>query len=250
MKQSNNLGSLIIGILVLLLVVWGVYHFVVEKPVTTTATATSTDTGLSTSTTGTNGNTPGIPVTGTPGKPKTLETYTNATYKFSISYPKELATEPFSAFHALSSADWRVNATSLKRGVPIIEIPVIKIDQGVTATGKKFPLYYAAEVRVGVSNDTKLCYATDDGYTKQVVTNVTIDGVPWKKFAFSTAATMQYVTGNSFRTIHNNKCYVVEQIKNGSTYKDQTMQPGYAQAELDAFYDKTTAIVNTFQFTN
>ncbi len=177
-----------------------------------------------------------------------LETYTNGTYKFTLSYPSDLQAQPFSNFYELNNNDWRVKASSAKRGTPVISIPVFRIDQGSIATGKKYPLFFDAEVRVGISNDTAQCYSPDDGYTNQKINSVVIGGVTFKKFDFADAAMMKYVSGSSYRTIYNSKCYVIEQVEQGSTYKDDTMLPGYTQKELDAIYNKTTPIVYSFRF--
>lgn len=184
----------------------------------------------------------------TPTPPKTAETYTNGIYKFSLSFPKEYQVEQFANFHELNNVDWRVKATTAKRGVPVISVPVLRIDQGSIATGKKYPLFFTAEVRVGVSPDIAQCYATDDGYTNQKITNVTINGVNFKRFDFADAGMMKYVRGSSYRTIHANKCYVIEQVRNGTSYWDDTMLPGYTEAQLDAIYNKTTPIVYSFKF--
>jgi hypothetical protein len=186
--------------------------------------------------------TPTLPVA------KKQETYTNGIYKFSLSFPNGYQTEQFSNFHDLNNVDWRVNATAAKRGMPIIALPVFRIDQGSISAGKKYPLFFTAEVRVGVSPDIAQCYAKDDGYTNQKVTNVTINGVQFKKFDFESAGMMKYVRGSSYRTIYANKCYVIEQIRHGTVYKDDTMLPGYNDVDLDAFYNKTTPVVYSFKF--
>jgi hypothetical protein len=80
------------------------------------------------------------------------------------------------------------------------------------------------------------------------VTDVTIGGVNFKKFAFGGAAMMQYVNGASYRSVRNNKCYVIEQIENGSNYRDETYVGGYTDADLRNFYNKTTPIVMSFRF--
>lgn len=204
-----------------------------------TETATSTSTATTTVKSGTK--------TALPAGAK-LETYTNGTYKFTFSYPKEYQTEAFSNFYELNNNDWRVKASSAKRGTPVIAIPVFRIDQGSIATGKKYPLFFTAEVRIGISNDTAQCYSPDDGYTNQKINSVVIGGVTFKKFDFQDAAMMKYVAGSSYRTIRNNKCYVIEQIKHGSNYKDSTMVAGYTDKELEAIYNKTTPIVYSFRF--
>ncbi len=195
------------------------------------------------------------PVTPTPSTgggttaPQFTETYTNATYKFTLNYPRELQTEPFASFHNLSNTSWRVLGTSEKRGTAVVSIPVFRVDQGSVSTGKKYPLWYAAEVRVGTSKDIAQCYAKDTGYTNQVVTDVTINGVAFKKFAFADAGMMQYLNGFSYRTIKGDTCYVIEQVQTGSSYKDATMVNGYTEAELAAYFNKAGAIVQTFKFT-
>lgn len=60
---------------------------------------------------------------------------------------------------------------------------------------------------------------------------------------------MKYIQGESYRTIHNNMCYVLEQIKYGSNYKDPTMKPGISKATLDSYYNTAGMIAKTFRFT-
>lgn len=252
MLHANKTTLIIIGLVLLFGGIWYVKSpESAEEMTTTQESGTTTDNAiLSQSTTS-----EALPAS--PAKPKTvaslpaptkLETYTNGTHKFTISYPKEYQVEQFSYFHELNNNDWRVKATPAKRGIPLIAIPVFRVDQGSIATGKKYPLYFAAEVRIGVSPDIAQCYATDDGYTNQKVTNVVINGVTFKKFDFADAFMMKYVKGSSYRTIRANKCYVIEQIRNGTTYKDDSMIPGYTDIELDAIYNKTTPIVYSFKF--
>jgi hypothetical protein len=259
MTQTQKV-ALGIGVLVIVgLIVWGVINS--TSPTTTdngSVTGSSTNTGNTNtgSTTG-NGNGTGAsnPSTGSsplvntpPGEAAKVETYNNATYNFTISYPIELNAGSFSSFHLINGNNWRVGATAAKRGTAVVAVPVFRVDNQA-ANKKNYPLYYGTEVRVGVSNDTAQCYATDDGYTQQTVTSVTINGVTFKKFIFSDAAMMQYLNGASYRTIHNNKCYVIEQVRNGSSYRDETIIGGYADADLDAFYARTTPIVMSFKFT-
>jgi hypothetical protein len=209
----------------------------------TNATSTATTTPVATGDIGTKPTTSG-------GTASLGETYSNATYGFTISYPKELNAQPFNNFNQLNQNDWRYAATLAKRGTPVISIPVVEFSRGNgVATNQPYPLFYTAQVRVGVSTDTAQCYAKDDGYTNQTVTDVTINGVAFKKFIFGSAATMKYVNGASYRTVRNKMCYVIEAIQNGSSYRDGTMTPGYTDAQLKAFFDKATLIATTFKFT-
>lgn len=240
MKSSNTLW--VIGtIIVLGLIGWYIFA---KSPMSGTSGLNATSTATTTAGTGTNtGSTSG-------GTASLGETYANTAYGFTFSYPKELNAQPFDNFMQLNQNDWRYGATLTKRGTPVISVPVIEFSRGNgVATGQPYPLFYTSQVRVGVSPDTAQCYAKDDGYSDQTVTNVTINGVTFKKFVFGDAATMKYVNGSSYRTIHNNKCYVIEAIENGSSYRDPTMTAGYSDAQLKAFFNQATAIAMTFRFT-
>ncbi len=250
MKNTHTFSLLIVGIVVLVGGIWFVKS--PQGDVDSTDQVATTTESLEETTVATTTGTVKAPTTKapTPTLPpaKKQETYTNGIYKFSFSFPSGYQTEQFSNFHDLNNVDWRVNATAAKRGMPIIALPVFRLDQGSIATGKKYPLFFTTEVRVGVSPDIAQCYAKDDGYANQKVTNVTINGISFKRFDFESAGMMKYVRGSSYRTIYANKCYVIEQVRNGTTYNDDTMVPGYTEAELDAIYNKTTPIVYSFKF--
>lgn len=202
------------------------------------ATSTSSTTPIKTPTT--------TPTTG--GIKSNLATYTNGEYKFEINFPKNLSAQNgFSPFYQLSN-NWRLNASLVNQGKAIVSIPVFRIDQGSVATGKNYPLFYIAEVRVGVSPNVKECYAVDAGYSNQKVNSVTIGGIAFKQFSFSDADMMKYVRGESYRTIYNNQCYVIEQIEHGSSYRDETMKPGISDAALKGYYDQAGVIAKSFSF--
>ena len=100
-----------------------------------------------------------------------------------------------------------------------------------------------------MSPNVQECYTKDAGYANQVVTNVTINGVPFKKFSTSDAGMQKYVQSESYRTIHNKMCYVIEQIRAGSSYRDEKMTAGKTDAELMSYYNLGEKIVKTFKFT-
>lgn len=181
-----------------------------------------------------------------------LATYNNDQFGFQLSYAKELAPETaFKQFYALSS-NWRAYSAPDSKGTPVVSIPVFRIDHGGVATGQPYPLYFSTEVRIGLSSDPKdvaSCLQNDAGFTDQKVSDVVINGIPFKQFEIGDAAMMQYVKGVSYRTVHNNQCYAIEQLKAGSIYTDPTMTPGYTEDQLNAFYQKGDAIVKTFTFT-
>lgn len=251
MNQTTKTLSFIIIALIIVSGAWYIFsnNKTNDTSLDTQGTVNTEVTATTTNAT-TTGQLPAGKPTGTTVLPaaKKLETYTNGIYKFTLSYPKEYQIEPFATFYQLNNVDWRVKASTSKRGVPVISIPVFRLDQGTIVKGKKYPLYFTAEVRVGVSPDTAQCYSPDDGYVNQKISSVLIGGITFKKFDFEDAGMMKYVRGSSYRTVHANMCYVIEQVRAGTVYMDETMIPGYTEKELDAIYNKTTAIVYSLKF--
>lgn len=214
------------------------------KQVTTTAAESKATTQVSG--TKTTEKTTSISTVSTAG----FRTYGSADYSFTIKFPSYVQVRPaFSTFHELSN-NWRLYADPANQGKGVVELSIFSLDQGVYSSGhQKYPLYFTALVRVGVGPNVKECYATDSGYTNQKVTNVTINGVTFKRFSTSDAAMMKYVQAESYRTIHNNMCYVIEQIKNGSSYRDEKMAPGISDTALNDYYNAGETIAKTFRFT-
>lgn len=70
-----------------------------------------------------------------------------------------------------------------------------------------------------------------------------------KKFSTEEAGMMKYVQAESYRTVHKNNCYVLEQIKAGSSYRDELMAPGIADSTLTSYYATGETIIRTFKFT-
>ena len=229
----------------------------VEETVNTEKNSTETA-----STSNTHTNTVAVVATTTKTPPKTTTTpspstagfhsYSNSEYGFTIKYPPYVqARNVFSTFHEITN-NWRLNASPANQGKGLLELSIFSVDQGsvINNTGKqKYPLYFMSTVRVGVSPNVKECYATDPGYTNQKVTNVTINGVAFKKFSGSDAAMMKYVQSESYRTIRNNNCFVLEQIKNGSSYRDEKMEAGISEPTLAGYYNTGETIIKTFTFT-
>ncbi len=176
--------------------------------------------------------------------------YANSPYNFSIQYPSSI--QPlfnFATFHEIGN-NWRLHAGPANQGKPVVSFSIHNIDQGTYSTGKQtYPLYFTAEVRVGVSTNIKDCYAVDAGYTNQKITNVTINGTTFKKFSSSDAGMMKYTQVESYRTIRNNTCYVLEQIKSGTSYRDEKMSMAYTDVQLESFYNIGEKIIKTFKFT-
>lgn len=188
---------------------------------------------------------PGVPVKTEP----TSSIYVDSTYNFTVEYPVAIhAEKSFTPFYLLSDA-WRMNAAESSKGTAVVEFPVYKVDQGGVATGKAYPLFFESVLRVGVSKEAAKCYEKDAGYANQVVIDMTVNGIAFKRFSFADAGMMKYVQGESYRTVHNNICYVLEQIKVGSNYKDDTMTAGIPESTLDGYYEEAGDILKTFTFT-
>jgi hypothetical protein len=252
-KNTNYIVALI---LIVLFVSVGSLYFG-KKHAQEAQTALNNTVGSSTDTTteenGATTTTPnGIkkPITLTTGNIPGFYSYANATYNFSIQYPPKVQPlTSFATFHEIGN-NWRLNAGQANQGKAVVSFSLYNIDQGTYSTGKQtYPLYFTSEVRVGVSPNVQNCYATDAGYTNQVVTNVTINGAPFKRFSSSDAGMQKYVQSESYRTIHRNMCYVIEQIRAGSSYRDEKMAIGTTDAELMSYYNLGEKIVKTFKFT-
>ena len=79
--------------------------------------------------------------------------------------------------------------------------------------------------------------------------DVTINGVAFKRFSSSNAGMQKYIQSESYRTIHSKACYVIEQIRSGSSYRDEKMTVGKTDSELMSYYTLGEKIVRTFKFT-
>lgn len=254
MTKQNSIIALFI-----ICVVLGVFFFTKKTEAPTTVDSSI----VSSSTVETNGTTP---TQGTSTSPKTTSSgkteqpkttlkptvstmvYSNMAYGFSVRYPKGTSVEStFSGFYTLGK-DWRVGATGMLRGTPVVSFIVKRMDNQYTLP-KTYPTYFTAETRIGVTPDTTNCYAKDEGYQNQTITNVTLNGVAFKKFSFGDAAMMKYMQGESYRTIHNKQCYVIEQVKVGSSYKDENMKNVISDSLLTNYYMSAGDIARSFVFT-
>lgn len=181
---------------------------------------------------------------------KGFNSYASAPYNFTIKYPPYVQMKGvFSTFHEIGN-NWRLYPGQANQGKGVASFVVHSIDQGVYSTGKQsYPLYFTAEVRVGVSENVKECYTPDAGFPNQKITTVTINGVTFKKFSTFENNTPKYTQAESYRTVRNNLCYAIEQIRSGTTYRDASMQPGVTDATLMGYYSVGETIVKTFTFT-
>jgi hypothetical protein len=174
-----------------------------------------------------------------------LSIYTNGTYGFSIFFPgADVATTTFDVQYHLP-ATWRVNALPDATGTPIFEIIGYKISNATS-----YPRYYEAEVRVGASSDPKevaTCEKSGNGEVQ--APDLKINGIVWKAFTLEDDAMMQYLSGMSYRTIHDGQCYALEQIQTGSSYRDNAPSPNdISDTVLKQKYQDLDSIVQSFVF--
>jgi len=175
------------------------------------------------------------------------KTYINEDYNFKLQYPETLNIEKSSTnYHNLTDS-WRYGAAEASGGKPILSIVVYRVENE-----NSYPRYFGTELRIGVSdssNDIENClnYCQDSFSNSPIETEV-INGFTFNKLIIQDAATMQYVEGISYRIMHNEKCFVIEQLKTGSNYRDEPNPKDIPDSELDSYYDLISEIIKTFEF--
>jgi len=172
-------------------------------------------------------------------------------YGFDITAPAGVIPEAsFKKYYDLSDA-WRALAPSggaASVGVPVVSLPILQMDNTQTDP-KVYPLYFDAEVRVGVSSSTATCYQSDAGVAGETAADATINGVAFKKFSFSETSAGNYLPGESYRTVHDGLCFAVEQVKTGSSYRQANMEEALSDSDLAEYYAQAAEAVQTFKFT-
>ncbi len=226
MKSSAFYAVIGLGAILVAAVLWYGLREHQPRPATATTTATSTDTANEPSLAG-------------------LSIYTNGQYGFSFVYPGTDKTETEFDMQYHLPATWRVNALADGSGTPVIAVIGYS-----TKSDSSYPRYFETEVRVGVSADPKevaACEKVSDGETARPDT--IINKVAWKTFALQQAGMSQYMSGASYRKVHNNVCYALEQIQTGSSYRDE--KPSAADIPdtvLSEKFDELNTIVQSFSF--
>lgn len=184
--------------------------------------------------------------TGTSASEKSLVTYTNQQYSFTLQYPRDLV--PVSGGDTWSMAA-SVNGGP-QQGTAVVTIPVVDISHDSTKP-YPYPLFFSAWVSVGVSPDTVNCYQGIEAEAgNPSPKDVTIGGVAFKVATTSDAGMSKYTTVTSYRAIHDGACYAVEQVEHGSNYRDENTLPGLTLVELEAYFAKAGEIARSFRFTD
>ena len=175
------------------------------------------------------------------------KTYIDEDYNFKIQYPEMLSIEKtFTNYHNLIDT-WRYGATEDSGGKPVLSIVVYRVENE-----NSYPRYFGTELRIGVSNssyDIENCLNYDqDIISNSSIETEVINGFTFNKLVIQDAATMQYVEGISYRIIHNDTCFAIEQLKTGSNYRDAPSPKDIPDSVLDSYYDSIFEIIKTFEF--
>ncbi|HEY0979498.1 MAG TPA: hypothetical protein VGE23_01515 [Candidatus Paceibacterota bacterium] len=183
----------------------------------------------------------------TPDLSQGLAIYSNGTYGFTLFYPENaMVSYSFDPSYHLGTS-WRANALPDAQGTPLVAIIPY-----ATQSEHSYPRYYNAMVRIGVSADPReiercLEPARDQGET--ALPDRDINGVTWKAFAFESAGMMQYARGISYRTMREEGCIALEQVRTGSSYREAEPAPRDIPDEtLDAAYARLEDIVESISF--
>ena len=174
--------------------------------------------------------------------------YANGEYGFTITYPETASTsDDFSTFYHLAPF-YRANGAAEATGTPVFQIIGY-----ATESDHSFPRYYDAMVRIGVSSDAAEvadCTKITPDTGEEALPDAVMNGTTWKVFSFQNAGMMQYLKGVSYRTVHEGKCFVMEKLATGSSYRDDPASADdVPQATLDKAYADLDQIVQSFAFT-
>lgn len=183
----------------------------------------------------------------TPDLSQGLAIYTNGTYGFTLFYPENaIVSYSFDPSYHLGTA-WRAQALSDAQGTPLVAIIPY-----ATESENSYPRYYNAMVRIGVSADPREIERCEEPAKEQgetVLPDREINGVIWKAFAFESAGMMQYARGVSYRTLREDGCIALEQVRTGSSYREGEPSPSDIPDEtLDAAYAQLEEIVQSISF--
>lgn len=170
------------------------------------------------------------------------KTYRNEQHHFEFKYPSDLTVSPSFSTRDILPGTWRAMATPSEPGHPVVSMSIVHLGDRTA-----YPRFYDVEFRVGVSDSLANCRA---GNGERTIGPIVINGSTFNQFEFSDAAMMKYVSGISYRTGHDGRCYAIEQLRAGSNYRDNASAADISQKSLDEYYYLAGRIVKTFRFTD
>ena len=178
--------------------------------------------------------------------PNQLMTYVNETYGFSISYPKNLIPETtFQKYPSLGDT-WMAGASEESKGKALLCVPIFRV-----TNESSYPRDWNTEVRIGITTDPieLQSFLTKNSYTETPPKEEIINGITFYVFPIQDAGMMKFLSGFSYRTIHDGVGYAIERIKTGSIYRDSNnSSKDIPDSTLDPYFNQTSKIVKSFQF--
>lgn len=175
-----------------------------------------------------------------------LAIYTNGTYGFTVFYPEAARVSyTFDPAYHLGSA-WRAQALPDGMGMPLVAFIPYEVRRE-----HAYPRSFAAQVRIGISADPRemqRCLVADEGAGEAVAGTRTLGGREWMAFTFESAGMMQYARGISYRIVHDDRCIAMEQVRTGSSYRDEPHAEDIPDTVLDQAYEDLASIVTSFTF--
>lgn len=172
-----------------------------------------------------------------------LAIFTDGEHGFSLRFPQADQTDYSFDANTHLPPTWRVGA--LATGTPIIAIASDRI-----SNAHAYPRFFDSEIRIGASNEPKevsVCGFAGNGET--ALPDVSLGGATFKAFSFDTHAAGQYLSGVSYRTVHDGSCIAIEKLETGSSYHDDPpSRSDVPQAKLDAAYAALDPIIASFSF--
>ncbi len=231
--MNNNSNAWIwwgvLVIVVLGIAAWALFY---TSPATIdlgTNTATTTDTTADTT------HVPHINDTNVAG----IKSFVDWQGTISFDYPSAfvvLRTEPN------ATTEWMANATSSGMLLAALSVP---------ASLQPKTNFSEARFTVGVSKEATAlsqCLSYNPAGPSQVGTNVTINGVVFKKFVASEGAAGNIYDTTSYRAIHSGQCYVVEYTIHSTQLGNYPASAGIKAYDKAKVTTQLESVVKTFKF--
>jgi hypothetical protein len=178
--------------------------------------------------------------------PSQLITHVNETYGFSVAYPKKINPEiTFRKYSSLGDT-WMAGASEESKGKALLCIPIFRV-----TNENSYPRNWNTEIRIGVTTDPieLQTFLSKSTYTDVPPKEEIINGITFYVFPIQDAGMMKFLSGSSYRTIHNGVGYAIERIKTGSIYRDSNnSSKDIPDSVLESYFNQTLSIVNSFQF--
>ena len=168
----------------------------------------------------------------------TLPTYTNTDYRFLIQYPTTLtATSTFDVGYLVGSTWSLYSDPTVSTGRPLVAL----IKKGSNDV-------LNAELRIGISTSTEdVSSCTKVDPTAENISQKVVNGIPFTTFSESGAAMSHFTTAKSYRVVHGNACFAIDEFIAGTNpdVYDPPRTPPYDQTEALKELDQA---ISTFEF--